>query len=428
MLTVFKQHPGKWLALLSLYFVQGLPHGFFGQAMPVILREQGVDLRHIGLLSLVALPWALKFLWAGWLDRWSPLSSEPRRSWIFCCNIAVVISLVFLSIGGLEAIRQEAWFVLIIALLMVNFLVASQDIVTDAMAVENLDRTERGIGNGIQVAGYRLGMILAGGVLISIFAILQWQLSLLLLASLLLLGSLPLLFFRPRFPQRQNLSPIQQSLSFFKESGMSWWLLLLVLYKWGDAFGTQMVRPQLVDLGYELSTIGWLLGVIGFCAGLLGALLGGLLMSWASGSLSRQTSAIGGRLSADRARILVLCLLLEAIALSLYATLQVDWWIQLFGLLPATIMAISFEHIAGGMATAALFTVMMDACRQAFSANDYAIQSCIVLISGMLASSLSGFSAFHLGYTWHYLLAAIACLFAMGIVLLVRENQQFKEG
>ena len=175
MLAVLKQHPGKWLALLSLYFVQGLPHGFFGQAMPVILREQGVDLRHIGLLSLVALPWALKFLWAGWLDRWSPVASEPRRSWIYCFNIAIVISLTFLAIFGADIIRQEAWLLLVTVLLVINLFVASQDIVTDAMAVENLNRTERGIGNGIQVAGYRLGMILAGGVLISLFAVLQWR-------------------------------------------------------------------------------------------------------------------------------------------------------------------------------------------------------------------------------------------------------------
>lgn len=422
MIIIFKQQPIKWLALISLYFIQGLPHGFFGQAMPVILREQGVDLRHIGLLSLVALPWALKFLWAGWLDRWSPIASEPRRSWIYVCNLSVVFGLVILSFFEFEAIQEKTWIVIVIALLLINFLVASQDIMTDAMAVENLNKIERGIGNGIQVAGYRLGMIVAGGVLISLFTMLQWQLSLCLLAVLLFMGSLPLFYFQPRPPVKSGLSPLRQSFSFFKEAGMGWWLLLLVLYKWGDAFGTQMVRPQLVDLGYELATIGWLLGVVGFCAGLVGALLGGFLMTWSSSREAQDNSLRQHRLSFDRARVLILCLLFEAAALLFYALLQSTTWVDLWGLLPATVIAITGEHLAGGMATAALFTVMMDACRKAYSANDYAIQSCVVLVSGMMASALSGFSAFYVGYAGHYILASVACLLTIGMVIFVRER------
>ena len=70
----------KWFALTGLYLVQGLPHGFFGQAMPVLLRQQGLDLALIGMLSVVSLPWALKFLWAPLLDRFALKRGEYRRS------------------------------------------------------------------------------------------------------------------------------------------------------------------------------------------------------------------------------------------------------------------------------------------------------------------------------------------------------------
>ncbi|MBT12813.1 MAG: hypothetical protein CMI02_12355 [Oceanospirillaceae bacterium] len=70
----------KWFALSGLYLVQGLPHGFFGQAMPVLLREQGLDLTLIGLLSIVSAPWALKFIWAPWLDRFTLAISKESQN------------------------------------------------------------------------------------------------------------------------------------------------------------------------------------------------------------------------------------------------------------------------------------------------------------------------------------------------------------
>ena len=55
----------RWLTVLgSLYFSQGLPMGFFTQALPVVLRERGVDLAAVGAVNLLAAPWALKFLWS----------------------------------------------------------------------------------------------------------------------------------------------------------------------------------------------------------------------------------------------------------------------------------------------------------------------------------------------------------------------------
>ena len=67
--------PTRLFGLLgALYFAQGLPFGFFTQALPVMLRQAGVSLEGIGLTSLLALPWALKFLIAPRLD-----STSSRR-------------------------------------------------------------------------------------------------------------------------------------------------------------------------------------------------------------------------------------------------------------------------------------------------------------------------------------------------------------
>jgi len=67
----------KLLLLSSLYLAQGLPFGFFTQALPVLMREAGMSLKMISATSLLFLPWALKFLWAPLIDH-----VGTRRQWI----------------------------------------------------------------------------------------------------------------------------------------------------------------------------------------------------------------------------------------------------------------------------------------------------------------------------------------------------------
>lgn len=75
----------KFLLLLTLYAARGLPFGFFTQALPVIMRQQEYALRVIGLSHLLALPCALKWLWAPLCDRlyhkrWGPPSKLDLTS------------------------------------------------------------------------------------------------------------------------------------------------------------------------------------------------------------------------------------------------------------------------------------------------------------------------------------------------------------
>jgi len=389
----------KWIALICLYLVQGLPHGFFGQAMPVLMREQGLDLTLIGLMSLVALPWAVKFIWAPVLDKVSLFGGEYRRSWILLMNYSAAALLLVIALQPVEFWVQQNLWLFVCLLLLLNFLIATQDIATDALAVENLKPTERGLGNGVQVAGYRIGMVLAGGVLVAFFSWFGWRGALLLLALVMVAGTLPLWRFQPRRHQvdDQPLWPLWQA--FFRQPGAALWLMMIFLFKFGDAFGTQMIRPMLVDQGFSLDELGLILGTVGFAAGLAGALLGG----WLVQQLGRQTALLG-------------FLLLEALALLSYLAIDGKALYPVY-------QAVVLEHLAGGMATAALFTVMMDRCREHCAAADYALQSCVVVIAGLIAGAWSGLSASLLGYNAHFVLAALLCMMAMVVVWLAIQQQ-----
>jgi PAT family beta-lactamase induction signal transducer AmpG len=176
--------PRRLFTLLgALYFAQGLPFGFFTQALPVMLRKAGVSLEHIGLASLLALPWALKFLAAPMLDR-----TPSRRRWLLGLQAASTSLLV--AAGTFDM----TWLApILVVVFLVNLVAATQDIATDALAVDSLEPAHRGLANGLQVGAYRVGMIVGGGALLVAFDVIGWSGVFLVMAALTVLTTLPVL-------------------------------------------------------------------------------------------------------------------------------------------------------------------------------------------------------------------------------------------
>ena len=213
-----KQSTVMKLGVLSfLYLSQGLPFGFFTQALPVLMREQGYSLEVIGLTTLLACPWALKFLWAPWIDRTGASRFGRRKSWIVPLQM-----LTFSVLGGLAFLPQPVNMTLILfAVFIVNFMAATQDVATDGLAVDMLDEHERGLGNGIQVAGYRVGMILSGGFLLVIYDTIQWSGTFLIMAVIIFLATFPVLFYKEKAPRTSvgKTPSVDLLLGFFKRRG-----------------------------------------------------------------------------------------------------------------------------------------------------------------------------------------------------------------
>ncbi|MCC7382684.1 MAG: MFS transporter [Deltaproteobacteria bacterium] len=383
---------GKLGLLGSLYFSQGLPFGFFTQALPVLLRKAGFSLGEIGLTSLLAMPWALKFLWAPIVDRHSIAGVGKRKSWIVPLQLAAVVVLAALALSPVA----DSMNVLMGAVLLLNLVAATQDIATDGLAVEMLEPEERGFANGLQVAGYRVGMIVGGGVLLIFHDRLGSSLTFLAMAALTALATLPIIAAREASTAPRAEGRSGASVHFLRRPGAARLLLLIVTYKAGDAFATGMLRPFLADVGLGLREIGWLLGTVGFVAGLLGALAGGVLVN----RLGRKDA-------------LTWFGLLQAASVAGYAYLALGKPSH-----PALYVLCAAEHFAGGMATAALFTCMMDWCSQEASGTDYTVQASAVVIATGAASAVAGFSAQALGYFGHF---SLATALALGALVAVRR-------
>lgn len=376
--------------LIALYVAQGLPFGFFTQAMPALMRQEGVDLKYIGLMSLLALPWALKFLWASLLDGRSVLGLSHRKGWILLANILAVSVVLCLALMPLPWWLGSGVAGLMFLILCMNLFAASQDISTDALAVETITPDKRGLANAVQVSGYRIGMVLGGGFILAWLPVLGWQWAMLIMAGLLLLAGLSVVFWQAEKMPVTKQSSGQSIKGLLARKGVWIWFGFLIVYKAGDAFGTAMLKPMLIDNGYTLADIAWLLGTWGVIAGLAGAVIGGLLIK-----------------PLGRFRALVLFALLQSVSLALYGlcakgVLPIDWFAGI------CIM----EHVTGAMATIAIFTLMMDYCRDSHAGLDYSFQSCLIVIGGLIMASLSGFSAQYFGYGTHFLVAACLTLLA----------------
>jgi PAT family beta-lactamase induction signal transducer AmpG len=152
------------LGVTLLGFASGLPLALTGQAMQAWLSADGIDVATIGFLSLVGLPYTFKFLWAPLMDRFEPplLSAllGRRRGWLVLSQLAIAAVLWAMAATSPSA-ATKAFALLAVA---VAFLSASQDVVIDAYRADVLPARERGFGASLGVLGYRLAMIVSGGL------------------------------------------------------------------------------------------------------------------------------------------------------------------------------------------------------------------------------------------------------------------------
>jgi MFS family permease len=349
--------------LVALYLAQGLPDGFFTQALPVLLREAGYSLKAISALSLLYLPWALKFLWAPWLDH----RGTPRR-WLLALQGTSIVGALALTRLQLD----HGLILVLVAAFFFNLVAASQDVVTDGLAVRMLDAHERGYANGIQVGAYRIGMIFGAGVLLFVFARTNWTVMFTCMAVLLALTMLPVLS-RPATarPAGELASARALLVAWFRRllmPGMLGFAALIFCYRFGDAMVSNVLGPFLSDTGLDKETIALMKGTVGNATSLIGAAIGGWYVY-----------------RVPRRRALLVAGLTQAMTFSLY--IAAAWGLGGTGLLWVATVT---ESIIGTTATVALFTLMMDASDPEHAGTDYTLfASFFVLVNsaGTFASA-----------------------------------------
>jgi MFS family permease len=398
----------RWrlFGLLSvLYFAQGLPSGLIAKALPPLLREQGVSLSIIGFTSALALPWALKFAWAPFVDRYG-----SRKRWLLALNCTTFLLMLVVASRDFTA-WVEIMPLLLALLFMMNLVSATQDIATDGYAVSHLQAEWRGLGNSIQVVGYKVGMVVGSGALLWLSARYGWRWSYGGLASLMLLVIVPVALMRDsRAGPRHGATHVRWHGvrgygrlfgEFIARPRMGWWLLTVALYKFGDSLGSRMTGPLLTDSGFSLPLIGVITGSAAATAGILGAFVGGATL-----------------VRVGHAQALLAFGVLQALGLAGYLLIA-------GGLHGVYVLAgiVYFEQFADGLSTVALFTLMMDRCRAHSPGTDYSLQASLqVLVTG-IAALCGGVFTERFGYAAVFSTAAAMTLLALVPANLSLRNE-----
>lgn len=384
------------LALLG--FASGLPLALTGGTLQAWATVENISLQEIGFLTLVGTAYTLKFLWAPIVDRYVPPLLGRRRGWIALTQLLLALGLMLM--GQLTPSAHLGWLAAVAV--AVAFFSATQDIAFDAYRTDVLRAAERGAGAALSVLGYRLAMLVSGGLALIIAD--QWlgwgvmyQLMGIIMGALILTT-----WFAPepehpgQVPTSLRAAVVEPFKEFFLRPEALTVLLLIVLYKLGDAFAGALSTTFLIrGAGFSPTQVGTVNKVMGLMATIVGALVGGSLL--ARLGLYRSLMVFG---------------LLQAVS-------NLGYW--LIAIVPSQItlmaLAVGLENLCGGMGTAAFVALLMGLCQKDFSATQFALLSALSAVGRTyLAGPLTPSIVQSVGWPSFFLITVLIAL--PGLLLL----------
>jgi MFS family permease len=383
-----------------LYIAQYIPMTFIMTALQVTMRQDHYSLSAIGLLNLVKLPWQFKFLWSPFIDRHCLTSGDFKRAII---SSETIYALSVILIGFLD-LGHDLYMVLI--LVFISMLAsATQDNITDAFAILSFDKSERGNLNGWRSMGRYAGSFVGSGVLIMMLHSYGWKVIFPCLGFFTFILAVPLILnkhIRIKEKSRKQKAKLADFIWFFSQRQIWPQIGFLLLYFVGILGILSMIRPYMVDKGFNLKEIGFMIGIIGT--------IGSILMAWIAGKLVH-------RLGIHRSRILVAVMIILAplyfLGMSMTATTMVT-----------LIIGILYLKICHASASIVVYTSAMDCVREGREATDFAVQVAIIHFTGMLIAVLAGPVGQLFDYQGLFIIEAVIAVISLIYVLIVFKNKK----
>ena len=386
-------------AMFFLGFGSGLPFLLVGVTLGIWLRESGVSLVNIGLISIASWFYLVKFLWAPLIDRYPLPFLGRRRGWLLVSQLGVA---VFLAAMAMVGPGNEVLFVVLIT--TVTFFGATQDIVVDAYRIEIGSEAEQAALASVATLGYRIGLIAAGvGALFTAEAM-NWQFAYFAMAALMLIPVLTtLLAAEPSWQAPVRKVDLQQSFSepfvdFFARFGAPLAIALMVfvgLSKFPDQVIGTMAGPFYLDSGFTKVDIATVSKLYGVWIGIGGAMLGGA----------------GAAIFGIRRMLLVGII---AVGLSNLAFLAMAYNP---GKLWAFYLAISADNLSQGFGGVVLVAFISTLTSQQHTATQFALLGSLAFLPGKVASSVAGYWVESLGYASFFIASSVTVLPALLLLL-----------
>ena len=390
-------------------FTSGLPLYFLINLIPAWLRSEHIDLKTIGLMALIGLPFTWKFIWSPVMDAVRLPFLGRRRGWMLVTQIGLLLAL-----AAYAFLNPYQHLPVIIGLsAVVSFFSASQDIVLDAFRREILPDEELGLGNSIHVNAYRIAALVPGSLSLILADRMPWGNVFIITALFMLPGLLMTLFLakEPDLPPAASRTLVQTVVEpfqeFFSRKGTkqaALVLLFIFLYKLGDSMATSLATPFYLDMGFSKTDIGLIAKNAGLWPAVIAGILGGIWML---------------KLGINK-------------ALWLFGVVQVVTilgfvWLAGFGRFDTITLTeqmmlagvIGAEAVGVGLGTAAFVSYMARETNPAFTATQLALFTSLSAVPRTFINATTGYLIEWLGYVHFFWLCFILALPGMFLLLKV---------
>ncbi len=382
-------------------FSSGLPLYVLIVLLSAFLKSKEVDLKIIGLFSMVTFPYTWKFLWAPLVDRFRLWGMSRRRGWMLTTQAILILTIAAL---GLFEPAQSLGVIMALTCL-IAFASATQDIVIDAFRREILTDRELGLGSSLFVNAYRVASLVPGSLSLIAADFFPWHYVFAGTALFLLPGLILSLAVHegeirtaPKDLRQAVVEPFSEFLSRKGVRGALLCLCFVFFYKLGDSMATALATPFYLDLGFSLSVIGIVAKNVGLWSMVAGGMLGGVLML---------------KIGINKALWLFgLAQLLPITGFVLLAHTGAQG--QASVLLLAVV--IGAEALGTGLGTAAFVSYIARECNPAFTATQFALLSSFSAVPRTFCNAATGFIVESVG--WEVFFMLCTALAVPGMLLL----------
>ena len=387
-----------------LGFSSGLPMALISSTLQAWYADSGMSILATGALSLVSLPYAYRIFWGPIVDRYSLFPFGRRRSWLLLTQFLLLIGF---NIMAWFTPADYPRFMAFLALVLACFS-ATQDVAVDAQRAEYLPISEHALGASLAVFGYRLALLISGGLALIMANKLGWSFTYRFMGMVMILGMLATIFSKePTVEVEHKISLARSFIAPVKEllirPGIIYLLCFVFCYKLGEAFTTStsgIVMPFLIQgLGFSLDTIGYINKILGIGSVLLGGLAAGIiLMRW---SLYRSLFIFGF----VQAFTNVLFVLLAMIGSNI----------------PLFAIAVVSDNFAAGMGSTALVALFMRLVDKRFTGTQFSLLVALSTLPRIISGPVAAVIQMKIGWVGLYQLSAIAALFFVPFLIKIKD-------
>ena len=424
-----------WFWVPTLYFLQGIPYFLVNNISMVMFNQMGVPNGEMSFFTtLLYFPWALKFLWAPFVDL------IRTKRWWFLTMQFLMLGLAALTIfsipqpdpATIAAMGTEVKLFtgVLISFIIMAFASATHDIAADGFYMLALTSGVQAEMIGWRSVFYRLSNVFCNSALIAIPGIiydwtikqgeqnmpLAWQVTMVITTIIFALMAVWHLFFTPRpDTDKPNAETSVKDIvvgfgkafaTYFTKPGLLIAIAFMLLYRLPEGFLLKMIYPFLLGaretggLGMTMQELGVVYGAIGVIFLLLGGILGGFYISRVGLKKAFWWMALG-------------------------MTLPCLSFVYLSVFMPTNMIniavAIAIEQFGYGFGFTAYMMYMMYFSEGEFKTSHYAICTSFMALSMILPGLVAGYIQEAIGYQ-NFFWMVICCSIATFLVTFLARR------